>query len=185
MTKSKLHTIYNEEIVPALKEKFGYKSIMQVPKVLKVVVNVGYGRHHKDKNYIENVDKTLRLITGQKPLHNKVKKSISNFKIREGIDVGASVTLRGRSMYDFLYRTLNLTLPRVRDFRGLNLTGFDNQGNYSFGFKEQIAFPEVGAEGIDLTHGLEITVITNCNKPTEGEALLRALGFPFKEKKSK
>jgi len=167
--------------VPVLKEKFGFTNIMQVPKVEKVVVNVGYGRHHKDKAVIERVDRTLRAITGQKPVHNKAKKSISNFKIREGVEVGASVTLRGEAMYDFLYKLVHLVLPRVRDFRGLSPKGFDCQGNYSFGLKDQTAFPEVSADMVDQTHGVEVTVATNARTREEGMALLTEIGFPFKQ----
>jgi large subunit ribosomal protein L5 len=181
MKQSTLYTIYKTSIAPTLKEKFGFKSDLQVPKVEKVVLNVGYGRHVKDKAYIDNVDKTLRAVTGQKPIHNKAKKSISNFKLREGMEIGASVTLRGPSMYDFLYKLVNLALPRVRDFRGIVTKGFDGRGNYSFGLKDQTAFPEVSADMGGSTHGVEITVMTSAKNDEEGEALLTALGFPFKK----
>lgn len=174
---------YNETVVPALKEAFGYKNIMQVPRIEKIVVNVGFGRHSKDNNFIEGVERTLERITGQKPVRNKAKKSISNFKIREGMDVGASVTLRGKTMYEFLYKFINLTLPRVRDFRGLNPKSFDAAGNYSVGFKENLAFPEMGVEANDLIHGLEITVSTTAQSAEEGFTLLEKMGFPFRKKK--
>jgi large subunit ribosomal protein L5 len=180
--ESRLYTQYKNKAVPALKEVFGYNNIMQVPRVEKVVLNVGYGRHTKDKAYIENVEKTLMAITGQKPVSNKAKKSISNFKIRQGMDVGASVTLRGKRMYDFLDKLANVTFPRVRDFRGISPKAFDKQGNYAIGFKENIAFPEINADAIEKIHGLEVVITTTATNREEGLALLKALGFPFKEK---
>jgi len=180
--KSILHKQYKEKIAPALKEEFGYKNVMQVPKILKVVLNVGYGKHVKDKNFIDNVEKTLAAISGQKPIHNKSKKSISNFKIREGMNIGASVTLRGDTMYDFLYKLVNLVFPRVRDFRGISPKGFDRQGNYTIGIKEQVAFPEVTAGMGDTVHGFEITVVTDAENKEEGFSLLKRIGFPFKDK---
>ena len=181
--ESALYTQYKDVVAPALKEQFGYANIMQVPKIEKVTVNVGYGRQAKDKAYIENVDNTLRMITGQKPVHNKAKKSISNFKIREGMEIGASVTLRGARMYEFLYRLINLTFPRVRDFRGISPKSFDKQGNYSFGLRENIAFPEINADAIEKIHPLEIVVTTTAGNKEEGFALLEKLGFPFQETK--
>lgn len=179
---SKLSTQYKENVVPALREKFSYKSVMEVPRIEKVVVNVGYGRHVKDAKYIENVEDVLRAVTGQKPVHNKAKKSISNFKIREGMNIGASVTLRGDKMHDFLYKLIHLAFPRVRDFQGLNPKSFDKQGNYTIGIKEQIAFPEVTSDKGDVTHGLEVTLATTAKTKEEGLALLKELGFPFKDK---
>lgn len=180
--KSELYKQYKDKVVPALEEEFGYKNIMQVPKIEKVVLNVGYGKHIKDKSFIENIEKSLTAITGQKVIHNKARKSISNFKVREGMNIGASVTLRGDKMYEFLYKLVNLALPRVRDFRGINPKGFDGKGNYTFGLKEHLAFPEITAEMGDLTHGLEITVVTNAKDNKEGLSLLTKLGFPFKDK---
>ena len=177
-----LQTQYKDTVVPKLKEQFGYKNVMQVPAIEKVVINVGFGRHTKDKQYIEGVEKTLQKITGQKPVLNKAKKSISNFKIREGQIIGASVKLRGQLMYDFLYKLIHLTLPRVRDFRGLNPKSFDGQGNFSIGFKENLAFPEMGVDAQDLIHGIEIVVSTTANTAEEGLALLTEIGFPFKKK---
>lgn len=178
--KSSLQTKYNNESIPSLKSEFGYKNVMQVPKISKVTINVGYGRHLKDKAYIETVENTLKRISGQQPVHNKARKSISNFKIREGMDVGCSVTLRGERMYDFLYKLINIALPRVRDFRGLPPKAFDRQGNYSFGLKEHIAFPEVGNDSADKIHGLQVVVSTTAATKKEGQALLKSLGFPFK-----
>ncbi len=178
--ESRLQKQYREKVIPALQEQFGYKNIMRVPKLKKVVLNVGYGRNLKDPSFIENIEKTLRTITGQSPVHNKSKKSISNFKIREGQKIGISVTLRGKKMYDFIQKLISVTLPRVRDFRGLNRESFDKKGNYTLGFKEHIAFPEIKGDSIEKIHGLQIIINTSANNKEEGEALLGKLGFPFK-----
>ena len=180
--ESRLYTKYKEKVVPALMEAFEYKSVINVPRVEKVTINVGYGRHAKDKSYIENVQKTLMAITGQRPVVNKAKKSISNFKIREGMNIGTSVTLRGKRMYDFVDKLVSATFPRVRDFRGISPKSFDKQGNYAVGFKENIAFPEIDTDAIDKIHGLEIVITTTAKSREEGLGLLKALGFPFKEK---
>ncbi len=180
--ESRLYKIYKEKVIPALKEEFGYKNIMQVPKVDKITVNVVYGRFIKDGAYIENVTKTIRLITGQNPTQNKAKKSISNFKIREGNEVGASVTLRGKRMYDFLDKMINVALPRVKDFRGISPKSFDRQGNYSIGFKDQLAFVEIKSDAIEKTHGLQVVISTTAANKEEGLLLLENLGFPFKKK---
>ena len=179
---SLLYKHYKETVVPALKKELGYKNVMQAPRVEKVVLNVGYGKHVKEKKYIDHVEKTLTMVSGQKPVHNKTTKSISNFKIRSGMSIGASVTMRGESMYEFLYKLVNLAFPRVRDFRGISPKSFDRQGNYSVGLKEQLAFPEITAEMNDIIHGLEITIVTNAKTKEEGLALLKKLGFPFKDK---
>lgn len=180
---SQLQEQYKTAVVPVLKEQFGYTNIMEVPRVEKITLNVGYGRHNKDKGYIDNVEQTLRQITGQNPVHNKAKKSISNFKIREGMDIGMSVTLRGERMYEFLYKLINLALPRVRDFRGVSTKAFDRQGNYALGLKESIAFPEVTAESIEKIHGLQIVISTTASNKDEGVALLKNLGMPFNDAK--
>lgn len=180
--ESALYTQYKQAVVPKLKEQFGFTNVMQVPGVEKVVINVGFGRHNKDKQYIDGVLRTLEKISGQKPLLNKAKKSISNFKIREGMDIGASVTLRGAKMYDFLYKMIHLTFPRVRDFRGLNPKSFDSKGNFTVGFKENLAFPEMGVDANDLIHGIEVTVTTTADNQEQGLALLTELGFPFRKK---
>lgn len=179
---SPLHKMYKEIVVPALTQEGGYTNVMQVPKIKKVVLNVGYGRHAKDKQYIERVDRTLTLVTGQKPVRNKSSKSISNFKLRQGTEIGSSVTLRGDRMYNFLYRLINLTFPRVRDFRGLSPKSFDRQGNYAIGLTEQLAFPEISGEAADAIHGLQIIVNTNAKNSQEGYALLKKIGFPFTQK---
>lgn len=178
---SVLYTQYKKDVLPALRGDLGLSNVMQAPRVEKVVLNVGYGRHAKDKNFIDTVEKTLRSITGQQPVHNKAKKSISNFKVREGMDIGMSVTLRGQAMYDFLYRMIHLALPRVRDFRGLSMKSFDKQGNYTIGLKESIAFPEVGADSVDNIHGLQIIISTTAQNKDEGMMLLKKLGIPFKD----
>jgi len=180
--KSRLYQQYKEKVVPHLKETLGYKNVMQVPKLSKVTLNVGYGRQAKEAVFVENVEKTLTAITGQKPVHNKAKKSISNFKIRQGQGIGASVTLRDKRMYDFIDKLVNVTLPRVRDFRGISPKSFDKQGNYTLGLKENIAFPEITSDTLDKIHGLEIVINTTAKNREEGFALLKALGFPFKDK---
>lgn len=180
---SALYTMYKETIVPELKKELGIDNVHDVPKVEKVVINVGYGRQVKNKAYIDSVESTLTAISGQKPLHNKAKKSISNFKIREGMDIGMSVTLRGEQMYEFLYKLINLTLPRVRDFRGISIKGFDKQGNYSMGIKENIAFPEIKIESNDNIHPLQIVVATSATDKASGVALLKKMGFPFADAK--
>lgn len=183
--KSALYTQYTKDVVPVLKDELSLANVNQVPAIEKVVVNVGYGRHTKDKNFIDNVEQTLTRITGQKPVHNKAKKSISNFKIREGMDIGMSVTLRGDKMYEFLYKLINLTLPRVRDFRGISTKGFDKQGNYSLGIKESTSFPEVQVESNERIHSLQIVVTTSATSKDQGVALLSKLGFPFNDVKNK
>lgn len=180
--KSELYKIYKEKVVPALQAELALDNIMRVPKIEKIVLNVGYGRNTKDKAFLERVEKTLTLISGQKPVHNKSKKSISNFKIREGMEIGASVTLRGAKMYEFLYKLINLTFPRVRDFRGLDPKSFDGKGNYTLGFKEQLAFPEISGDAADNIHGLQIIVNTTAIDNKSGLALLTHLGFPFRKK---
>ncbi|KKW42232.1 MAG: 50S ribosomal protein L5 [Candidatus Magasanikbacteria bacterium GW2011_GWA2_56_11] len=156
---------------------------MQVPRLTKIVLNIGFGRHAKEEKFIESALSLLSTITGQKPVRAKAKKSISNFKIRQGMDIGAAVTLRGERMYDFFDRLITLTLPRVRDFRGLSRKSFDGRGNYTFGFKEHLAFPEItGVEVGDIIHGLEITVATNAKTDEAGYALLSKLGLPLRQK---
>ena len=161
--------------------QLGYKNILQVPKLVKVVLNVGYGRQVKETAFVENIGETLKAISGQKPIQNKAKKSISNFKIREGMNIGASVTLRGKRMYDFIDKLVSITFPRVRDFRGISPKSFDKQGNYSIGFKEHIAFPEIKSDAVDKLHGLQIVINTTAENKTAGLALLGKLGFPFKK----
>lgn len=174
-----LYEKFKKEIVPAMQKQLGYKNVMQVPKIIKIVINSGVGRFVKESGYIDNVEKTLTKITGQKPVRTKAKKAISNFKIREGQEIGVMVTLHGKRMYDFLEKLLRVTFPRVRDFHGISAKGFDNQGNYTFGFKENIAFPEVKMEEIEKVHGLELVFVTTAKNREAGKALLTGLGFPF------
>lgn len=174
-----LYKKYKKEVVPALKKELGYKNIMKVPKIIKVIINVGVGKFTKEPKYIENVEKSLTKITGQKPVRTKAKNAISNFKIRKGMDIGVVVTLHGPRMYYFLEKLLNVTFPRMRDFRGISERGFDKQGNFTFGFKENLAFPEIKSGELDKPHGLELTVNTTAKSVKEGKALLTHLGFPF------
>ncbi len=172
---------YNKEIVPALKEKFGYKNVNAVPKLKKVVLNVGINSNKKDAKFFDVVESVLTRISGQKPVKTRARKSISNFKIREGMVVGMMVTLRGKRMYDFLEKLLNITFPRVRDFRGISAKIIDKQGNLNFGFKEFIAFPEIGVDEVENMHGVEVSVQSTAGRKDVGEALYRLLGFPFKD----
>ncbi|PIR95028.1 50S ribosomal protein L5 [Candidatus Falkowbacteria bacterium CG10_big_fil_rev_8_21_14_0_10_37_6] len=172
---------YKKEIMPKLVEEFGYSNSMSIPRVNRVTVNVGVGRVNKDKSFMDNVENTLKKITGQNPIATKAKKSIASFKVREGSIVGMVVTLRGQRMYDFLEKLINISLPRVRDFRGLSTKAFDKQGNLSIGFKENISFPEIRADEIEKIHGLEVCISTTANSKPEGESLLRLMGFPLKK----
>lgn len=176
-----LKTKYNKEIVPVLAEKFGYKNKISVPKITKVTVNVGINQHRKDQQYLDLVNKTLEKITGQKPVETKAKKSVASFKIRQGMVVGSMITLRGKRMYDFLYKLINVTLPRIRDFRGLGLNTVDSAGNLNLGFKEHIAFPEIKSEEIEQLHGLQINISTSTSSREKGLELFKLLGFPFKK----
>lgn len=180
-----LSELYKKQVIPQLKEEFGYKNTLAVPRLEKVVLNVGLSKGLKDKAFIETAESTLTRITGQKPVPTKAKKSISNFKIREGMVIGMKVTLRGKKMYDFVEKLIKVTLPRVRDFRGLDLKSIDPHGNLTIGIKEHIAFPEIKVDEIERVHGLELTVVTTAKNKKEGRALLKALGFPFKKSESK
>lgn len=180
-TKARLKARYREEIVPGLQSEFGYSNIMQVPTVTKVVVNMGVGEAARDSKLIEGAIRDLTEITGQKPQITKARKSIAQFKLREGQPIGAHVTLRGDRMWEFLDRLLSIALPRIRDFRGLSPKQFDGNGNYTFGLNEQSVFHEIDQDKIDRTRGMDITVVTTATNDDEGRALLRLLGFPFKE----
>lgn len=177
----KLQEKYKKEIIPAMKKKFGYKNENQIPKILKVVINVGFGRHVKEKAYIDSIASSLARITGQKAILSKAKKSISAFKLREGTTIGAVVTIRGARMYDFIERLVNITFPRVRDFRGLNSKIIDRNGNLTIGMKEHMAFPEIGADEMEQIHGLEISIPNTANNKDEGFELFKLLGFPFRK----
>lgn len=172
---------YQKEIVKHLKEKLGYKNNMLVPRLTKVVLNVGFGAHSKEKEYIASVVKGLTSISGQKPVMTLAKQSVSAFKIREGMVIGAKVTLRGNMMYDFIEKLVGITFPRVRDFRGISENGLDNKGNMTIGFKEHVAFPEIRVEDIDNIYGLEVCLSTTAKTKEEGLELFRAFGFPFKK----
>lgn len=172
---------YNDKAIPALKQEFGYTNAMAVPKITKVVLNIGAGKSLSDGKYLETMTDTLQRITGQKPITTKAKKSIASFKIREGMVVGLKLTLRGKRMWDFLNKLVGVTLPRVRDFRGISPTGFDGKGNYSLGIKEHIAFPEIRSDEVERLHGVEITIATTAKTNPEALCLLKSLGFPFKD----
>ena len=172
---------YREEIVPTLREQFGYANIMQVPGLVKVKVNMGVGDAAKDGKLIEGAVRDLTLITGQKPAVARARKSIAQFKLREGMPIGAHVTLRGDRMWEFVDRLLSIALPRIRDFRGLDGRKLDGNGNYTFGLNEQAMFHEIDPDSIDRVRGMDITLVTSAPTDDEGRALLRALGFPFKE----
>jgi large subunit ribosomal protein L5 len=177
----RLKALYRAEILPALREEFGYANVMQVPGLTKIVVNMGVGEAARDSKLIEGAVKDLTAITGQKPQVTKARKSIAQFKLREGMPIGAHVTLRGDRMWEFLDRLLALALPRIRDFRGLNATQFDGRGNYTFGLTEQVMFHEIDQDKIDRSRGMDITLVTTATNDDEGRALLKHLGFPFKE----
>ncbi|MDN3294805.1 50S ribosomal protein L5 [Streptomyces sp. NPDC093595] len=180
-TTPRLKTKYREEIAGKLREEFSYENVMQVPGLVKIVVNMGVGDAARDSKLIEGAIKDLTTITGQKPAVTKARKSIAQFKLREGQPIGAHVTLRGDRMWEFLDRTLSLALPRIRDFRGLSPKQFDGRGNYTFGLTEQVMFHEIDQDKIDRVRGMDITVVTTATNDEEGRALLRHLGFPFKE----
>jgi large subunit ribosomal protein L5 len=181
-TKPRLKSRYQDEIKGSLLEQFGYANVMQVPGVVKVVVNMGVGDAAKDSKLIEGAVRDLTAITGQKPVVTKARKSIAQFKLREGMPIGAHVTLRGDRMWEFLDRLLSLALPRIRDFRGLSPQQFDGRGNYTFGLTEQVMFHEVDQDRIDRTRGMDITVVTTAINDDQGRALLKQLGFPFAER---
>ncbi len=178
----RLKTRYREQIVPALRTEFGYTNPMQVPGVVKVVVNMGVGDAARDAKLMEGAVRDLATITGQKPVVRKARKSVAQFKLREGMPIGAKVTLRGDRMWEFLDRLLSIALPRIRDFRGLSDRQFDGNGNYTFGLTEQSMFHEINPDSIDRQRGMDITVVTTASSDDEGRALLRQLGFPFREK---
>ena len=177
----RLKTRYREEIVPALQEQFQHANIMTVPGLTKIVVNMGVGEAARDSKLIDGAVKDLTAITGQKPQVTKARKSIAQFKLREGMPIGAHTTLRGDRMWEFMDRLLSLALPRIRDFRGLSSRQFDGRGNYTFGLTEQVMFHEIDQDKIDRSRGMDITVVTTATTDDEGRALLKQLGFPFRE----
>jgi len=177
----RLKTRYREEILPALKTQFEIANVMQVPGLTKIVVNMGVGEAARDSKLIEGAIRDLTTITGQKPMVTQARKSIAQFKLREGMPIGAHVTLRGDRMWEFLDRLLSIALPRIRDFRGLNPGQFDGNGNYTFGLTEQVMFHEIDQDRVDRPRGMDITVVTTATNDEQGRALLKQLGFPFKE----
>jgi large subunit ribosomal protein L5 len=172
---------YKNEVVNSLMEKFKYESVMEVPKIEKVVINMGLGEGRDNPKIIESAVKELEIIAGQKPLITKAKKSIANFKLREGMNVGTKVTLRGDRMYHFLDKLINIALPRVRDFRGVSDTAFDGRGNYAIGIKEQLIFPEIEYDQVDSIKGLDIAIVTTAKTDEEAKVFLKELGMPFKK----
>ena len=178
---SRMSELYSKEIAPALMKKFGYKSVMQIPKLDKIVINVGCGDAKDNAKVIDNVCAELALITGQKAVATKARKSVANFKVREGMNIGAKVTLRGERMYEFLDRLFNIALPRVRDFRGINANGFDGRGNYAFGIKEQLIFPEIQYDKVEKIRGMDIVFVTTSKTDEEAKELLTLFGAPFEK----
>ena len=176
----KLKEQYQKEAIPALMKKFNYKSVMEVPKLEKIVVNIGLGDIRENPKALENAMNDLGLITGQKPIITKAKKSIAAFKIREGANVGCKVTLRAEKMYEFAYKLFNVAMPRIRDFRGVSDTSFDGKGNYSMGIKEQLIFPEIEYDKIDKLRGMDIIFVTTAKSNEEAKELLTLLGMPFR-----
>jgi len=176
----KLKEVYQKKIIPKLQKELGIKNKFAVPKIKKVVVNVGLGKALKDRDFRQSVEKSLKIITGQKPKITRAKNSISGFDIKKNMIVGEKVTLRNFKMYDFIGKIIHIALPRIRDFRGLDPKSLDKQGNLTIGFKEQAPFPEIKTEETEKTHGLEVTLITNINNRKKSLALFKALGFPFK-----
>jgi ribosomal L5P family C-terminus./Ribosomal protein L5. len=178
---ARLKDLYFNEIVPAMEKKFGYKNIMEVPKLEKIVINMGVGEAKDNPKVLESATKDLEAITGQKPVVTKAKKSIANFKIRQGMSIGCKVTLRGDRMYEFTDRLINLALPRVRDFRGVSPDSFDGRGNYALGIKEQLIFPEIDYDKVDKVRGMDIIFVTTAKTDEEARELLSGFGMPFRK----
>lgn len=178
---SRMQEKYVAEIAPALNKKFGYKSVMQIPKLDKIVINVGAGEAKDNAKVIDSISGDLAKITGQKPIVCRAKKSVANFKLREGMPIGVKVTLRGEKMWEFMDRLFNVALPRVRDFRGINPNSFDGRGNYSMGIKEQLIFPEIEYDKIDKVRGMDVCFVTTANTDEEGRELLKLMGAPFEK----
>lgn len=177
--------LYDAEIVKAMTEKFGYSNVMEIPRIDKITLNMGVGEATQDKKKVTSAAEEMELIAGQKPVITKAKKSIAQFKLREGMPIGAKVTLRRERMYEFVDRLINIALPRVRDFRGLNPKSFDGRGNYAFGIKEQIIFPEISYDRVDKVRGMDIIVTTTAKTDDEARELLRLFGFPFPQEEEK
>ncbi len=178
---SRLKEMYSNEIMSAMKEKFGYKNVMQIPKLEKIVINMGVGEARENAKVLDAAVKDLETITGQKAVITRAKKSVANFKLREGMPIGCKVTLRGEKMYEFTDRLVNLALPRVRDFRGVNPDAFDGRGNYALGIKEQLIFPEIEYDKVDKVRGMDIIFVTTAQTDEEARELLTLFGMPFKK----
>lgn len=178
---ARLKQVYKDQVVSKLVEQFGYKSVMQAPKVTKITINMGVGAALADKKVLDNALADMELISGQKPVKTLARKSVAGFKVRQGWPIGCKVTLRGEKMYEFLDRLINIALPRVRDFRGVNPKAFDGRGNYTLGVKEQIIFPEIEFEKVDMMRGMDINIATTAGTDAEAKALLEAFNFPFKK----
>lgn len=178
--RPRLETDYRERVLPEMMKQFGYKNVMQVPRLDKIIVNMGIGEGARDANILEGLRDNLRLIAGQEPVITKAKKSISNFKLREGMNVGARVTLRRSRMFDFYDRLVNVCVPRIRDFRGVSSKSFDGRGNYSMGVKEQLIFPEIDYDSIPRVQGMDIVIVTTAKTDEEALALLKLMGMPFR-----
>ena len=178
---AKLHDVYRQEVIKKLSEKFGYKTVMQVPRIEKITLNMGVGEAVDDKKVLENAVKDMAAISGQKPLITKVRKSVAGFKIREGYPIGCKVTLRGERMWEFLERLISIAMPRIRDFRGVSSESFDGRGNYSMGVREQIIFPEIDFDKVDAVRGLDVTITTTAKTDEEARELLAAFKFPFRK----
>ena len=178
---ARLNDFYKAEVAPPLMTKFGYKSVMQIPKLDKIVINVGAGEAKDNAKVIDSISGDLATITGQKPIVCRAKKSVANFKLREGMPIGVKVTLRGEKMWEFMDRLFNVALPRVRDFRGINPNSFDGRGNYSMGIKEQLIFPEIEYDKIDKVRGMDVCFVTTANTDEEGRELLKLMGAPFEK----
>lgn len=182
MTEPRLKAKYIKEVMPALMKEFSYKNVMQAPRPEKVVLNVGLGEAIQNIKLLDSVQKEMSLIAGQKAVITKAKKAIAGFKLRKGVSIGCKVTLRGRMMYEFLDRLINLALPRIRDFKGVSVKSFDGRGNYALGLKEQIIFPEIDYDKVEMVHGMDVIICTTAMTDKEAKALLTRLGMPFKDK---
>ena len=178
---SRVKAQYEQEVVPFLMKKFGYKSVMQVPRIDKIVINTGLGDIKDNQKSMQTTENELKMITGQKPIYRKATKSVANFKVREGMNIGLKVTLRGKRMYDFYDKLVSIALPRVRDFRGVSDKAFDGRGNYALGLKEQLIFPEITYDQVEKIRGMDVCIVTTAQTHEEARELLRALGMPFKK----
>ena len=178
---ARLQEFYKSDVAPALMKKFGYKSVMQVPRIEKIVINTGLGDIKDNQKSMQITENELKLITGQKPIYRKATKSVANFKVREGMNIGLKVTLRGARMYDFYDKLVSIALPRVRDFRGVSDKAFDGRGNYALGLKEQLIFPEITYDQVEKIRGMDVCIVTTAQTDEEARELLRALGMPFKK----